>query len=157
MASKQQDIISLIETDHRKVEQIFMELESSKNAEQMYNCFNQLYKELNLHSEAEELVFYAAMYDFEETEGFIAEAEEEHEEAEILLEELRTLNPAEAEFQEKIQQLKEAVMHHVQEEEQEIFPVVRQVMGEKELQQMAEDFMEAKTRVEEVIAEAMMR
>ncbi|MDX2098616.1 MAG: hemerythrin domain-containing protein [Leptolyngbyaceae cyanobacterium bins.59] len=159
MAKKQDknDILSLIKADHQKVQSIFHEMENMDDMAMLYEHFNLLYKEINLHAEAEELVFYPAMRDFEETEDFIEEAEEEHEEAEIMLEEIRTMEPGDPEFKQKLQELQEAMMHHIQEEEGEIFEAVKGVMGEKELKQLGEEFIAAKSRVEADVEEAMSR
>lgn len=146
--AKTKNILALIEADHRKVEELFAELEGTKDAKKGQKIFAQIYKELNLHSKAEELVFYPAMQEYDETQEYIEEAEEEHTSVKILLEEMMALKPNDAEFQTKMQQLKEAVTHHVEEEESEIFEVVRECMDDEELEELAQEFTEAKTRLE---------
>src|SRR6476619_1473067 len=132
---KNQDILELIATDHREVEQIFAQLENASSLEQLYQLFNQLYKELNLHSRAEELVFYPSLREYEDTDDMIEEAESEHEDAAALLEELKALSPDLPEFKAKIAELKEAVQHHVQEEEAEVFETARDCMDDQQLKQ----------------------
>lgn len=153
-ASKQADILSLIEADHRKVETLFAEIEQA-DAAGMYACFNQIYKELTLHAEAEEIVFYPALQEFEETEEYIEEAEEEHEEARVLLEEMKALRPEDPEFKSKLMALKEAIQHHVQEEESEIFEAVRSCMDGETLMELAEEFTDVKRKYEQEVETAM--
>lgn len=153
-AKQAQDILSLIEVDHEKVEQLFQQMESAKGAKAM-NCFNQIYKELSLHARAEELVFYPAMMEYEETKTFIEEAESEHNSAKILLEQMKSLNPSDEEFGIKLKSLKEAVLHHVEEEEGEIFDAVRQCIKGERLQRMGQEFQAAKAR-EEADVEALL-
>ncbi|MBD1860313.1 MULTISPECIES: hemerythrin domain-containing protein [Trichocoleus] len=151
---KNQNILDLIATDHRKVEQIFSQIESASNLEQLYRYFNQLYKEVNLHARAEELVFYPGLREYEDTDAMIAEAESEHEEAAALLEEIKALSPDSAEFKEKIAELKKAILHHVQEEESEVFETARDGMDEQQLKQLGQEFQEAKTKLEDEVVEA---
>lgn len=153
--AKAQDILTLIEADHRKVDQLFEEIESSKGAKKIQDCFNQIYKELTLHAQAEELVFYPAMREYEETEEYIEEAEEEHNSAKILLEQIKSLKPGDDEFKTKLQHLMEAIKHHVEEEENEIFSAVRECMDEEELQQLGTEFQSSKAKLESQVEAAI--
>lgn len=146
--AKTKDVLALIEADHRKVEELFAELESAKDAKKGQQIFKEIYKELTLHAKAEELVFYPAMQEYDEAQEYIEEAEEEHNSVKILLEQMKGLKSNDAEFQTKMKHLKESVTHHVEEEESEIFEVVRECMDEEELQELAQEFKAAKTRLE---------
>lgn len=154
---KSQDILELILADHRQVEKLFSQVEKAKNPEQFYSLFTQLYKELNLHARAEELVFYPALREFEDTDDIIEEAEAEHEEAAAMLEEMKALGPDSEEFPDRIAELKEAVMHHLQEEESEVFEIIRDYMDEEELSALGQEFQQAKTKLEAEINEAAPR
>lgn len=145
------DIFELLKADHRKVEALFSEIEKTDNAEKLYKSFNQLYKELNVHSQAEELTFYPALRECEGTEDMLEEAEAEHVEAEELLEEIKKLSPTSSEFKNKMIELKEAVQHHVQEEESEIFSKVRQCLKPQALKQIEREFKQTKSKLEEEI------
>lgn len=145
-ATQANNILSLIEIDHRKVEQLFKEIESAKGAKAI-ECFNQIYTELTLHAKAEELVFYPAMQSYEAAKQQIEEAEAEHNSAKILLEQMKLFNPANSEFQTKLMHLKQTTLHHVKEEEQEIFELVRESIEESELHQLGQEFQAAKSRL----------
>lgn len=142
-------IVELIESDHRKVERIFAEIEATNDSQKLKLLVEKLYFELNVHTETEELTVYPAMTEHQETEKFLDEAEEEHVEAKALLEEIYRMEPTNSRFKKKVMQLKEAVMHHVQEEEKDILPVVQEAMSEGELEGLADEFKEAKIRVKE--------
>lgn len=141
------DILSLIEADHRKVEDLFSEMEMAEG-KKAQTCFEQIYRELTLHAKAEELVFYPALREFEETEEYIEEAEEEHNSVKILLEEMKSLKLNHSEFQTKLVHLQESVTHHVEEEEEEVFAAVREAFDEQQLQDLGEEFQSAKTKAE---------
>lgn len=152
--TKAKDILSLIEAEHRQVEQLFEEAgTASKN--KLYEIFDQIYLAVNLHARTEELVFYPALREYEETAQYIEEAEEEHEEAEVLLEEIKALKPTDAEFQSKLTDLREAIMHHVEEEESEIFEAVRGCISEEELVELGQEFLEGKAKLEADVKAAM--
>ena len=142
------DIFELIKADHRKVEEIFSQMENSKSSKTLDQCFNQLYKELNLHAQAEELTFYPTIRNHEGTEQLLEEAEEEHTEVKVMLEQMKSMDSSTAEFKEKLSQLKDAVEHHVQEEEKEVFSQVRQFMSDEELKQLATEFEEVKNTLQ---------
>ncbi|MDZ7957829.1 MAG: hemerythrin domain-containing protein [Aulosira sp. DedQUE10] len=150
------NILSLIEAEHRKVEKLFAEVEKA-NPYQLYECFNEIYKTLTLHARCEELVFYPAMLQYRETEKYVNEAEAEHEEAKILLEEIKSLKPSEPEFKAKINQLKNAVQHHVQEEETEIFNAISDCMSYEQLSDMGKEFQKTKARLTEEVTAAMTK
>ena len=152
--SQTQNILSLIEAEHRQVEKLFAEAEKA-DTEQLYGCFNEIYKALTLHARTEEIVFYPAMREYEETEQYIEEAEAEHEEAKILLEEIKSLKPSDSEFKTKIKQLKKAVQHHVEEEENEIFPAISECMSDTQLSDLGKEFQTTKAKLEKEVVAAM--
>ncbi len=146
------DIFETIKHDHRQVEELFSEIENTKDSKKLSSLFHKIYQELNLHAKVEELTFYPSMREYEETEELLEEAEEEHNQVKILLEELQSLNPTSSEFKEKIGKLKTAVQHHIQEEEEEVFPKVRQSMSEEELDELSQEFEETKSKLQKEMA-----
>lgn len=97
---------------------------------------------------------YPTMRDHEETEELVAEGEEEHTEVKVMLEELKALDSTSSEFKVKIGELKDAVQHHVEEEENEIFPKVQESISDEELKQLATEFQQAQSKLQEEIAVA---
>lgn len=154
--SQQKDVLSLIEADHRKVEQLFEQAEKA-TGKKLYDSFGKIYTELNLHARAEELSFYPAMQEYKETKKFIEEAEAEHEQAEVLLEQIKQMKLDDPAFKNMLQELKAAVQHHVEEEENEIFAAVRQCMDEQQLIELGQEFQNVKPRLEEEVREAIVQ
>ena len=74
----------------------------------------------------------------------VAEALEEHQEVEIMLEELKELGSESHDFGSKLQELIESVEHHVEEEEGEMFPKVREVFDESQLERLGQELQSAK-------------
>jgi hemerythrin-like domain-containing protein len=71
-----------------------------------------------------------------------------------LLEQLKALDTTSSEFKAKISGLKDAVQHHVEEEENEIFPKVQECVSEEELKQLATEFQQAQSKLQDEIAVA---
>lgn len=143
----QEDILSLIESEHRAVEELFGQLESSEDTEEIEQLFEDVYRALTLHARVEELVFYTALREYEETQGYLEEAEAEHNSTKILLEQMKNLSVEDSEFGVKMSYLQDTFLHHVEEEESEIFEAIRQCMDEEALDALGQEFMEAKVRI----------
>jgi hemerythrin superfamily protein len=139
--------LELLKQDHQKVKGLFQDVRKSSDRGKQKELFDKIDTELNIHTHIEETVFYPAIEEQEELKDIVAEALEEHQEAKILLEELEELGADNHDFGSKLQQLMEAVEHHVEEEEGEMFPKIRQVFDEDELEQLGEELESAKGTV----------
>lgn len=146
------DILDLIRKDHRQVETLFKEIENTNNNQELYDRFNELYKEINLHAKVEEQTFYPAIRESGDHNQLVSEAQKEHDKAKELLEEIASLSPASIEFEQKIRQLKEAIQHHVQEEEKEVFPLVSECMNAEEREQLGREFTTSKSQLQNEIS-----
>lgn len=148
------NVIELIKSDHRKVESLFSEMEKAKSSKKMQELFEQIYTELTVHAKVEELTLYPSMRNYDETHDMVDEAEEEHTEAKVLLEELKSMSPSDPDFKAKIEELKGAVQHHVEEEESEILPSVTDSMDEVEMKELAKEFKATKSKLEKEMSAA---
>lgn len=127
------DAIDLLTDDHRLVREYFQHIESISNSSTAADrhrkpeLIQQLCDELDIHTRIEEEIFYPAVRAaFKETDdAMVDEAEHEHAEAKTLIAELRAMGPDDARTDEVLARLREAIEHHVQEEEQEMFPQAR--------------------------------
>lgn len=127
---------SLLKEDHRKVKKLFAEfekLEESDTAE-MARIFETVNKELTVHAQIEEEIFYPAIEkaDDEEAEELSREAHEEHRLVKMLLRELSGLTADDELFCAKMKVLKDNVLHHAEEEESEIFPIFEDLDKEEQ-------------------------
>ncbi len=118
--------IALLERQHREVEHLFEELESSEEDGEKLACFEKLADNLAAHAEVEERLFYPTMY-ADKTKEELREAVEEHLLMKRVIADLLDLKPKDEQFDAKIGVLKEVVEHHVEEEEQQLFPMLRSV------------------------------
>jgi hypothetical protein len=111
------DFITLLTEDHRRVEQLFKQFDETADPEVAL----QVCLELSVHSTVEEEMLYG-LYSAKVDNAGAAEARAEHQEAKDLIMALESMDPASDEFVTTMTKLKTAVLHHVDEEEREIFP-----------------------------------
>ena len=132
------DALSLLKSDHRTVESLFKRFEASKGASQeKEEVCRQIVRELSVHAAIEEEAFYPTIKPrSKELEELVLEALEEHHVAKWLLSELEKMTPDDERLGAKMNVLAESVRHHVREEEQELFPKVRQALSAEELSQL---------------------
>lgn len=146
------DVLDLIKAEHRQVETLFSEIESTDNPHQLYKCFNQLYNALNVHAEVEEQIFYPAVRHCQNSSELVDAAQEEHQQAKQVLEDLASLSPTSVEFKQKIVELKQAIQHHVWEEENEVFSRIREGMSQDDREQLGSEFNRVKSKMQKEIS-----
>jgi hemerythrin superfamily protein len=145
------DAVSLIEQDHRNVEDLFKQFETA--GPQAYKTKDdlvlQITVELQAHATIEEEVFYPAVAAMAAEEGkeLVQEAVEEHQQVKQLLAELGQMTAEDDGFDDKVLTLIENVRHHVEEEESEMLPQARQVLGEDRLRQLGERMADRKEQL----------
>jgi len=111
---------ALLQQQHRKVETIFKELESGK--EDPEPLVTELASDLAAHMHIEQELFYPRVREIDR--DLVLESFEEHALAEIALKRLLTTDPDDEEFQARVSTLKNLIGHHVEEEEEALFPKV---------------------------------
>ena len=139
------DAFQLLKEDHRKVEQLFRELESATGKAKL-DVFKQIKTELELHTHIEEKIFYPALEEPEETHDLALEAYEEHAVVKTLLKELGRARTANDEWEAQAKVLQENVEHHVEEEENELFKKADSALSEEELEDLTERMIAEKSR-----------
>lgn len=138
------NITELLEKDHRKVEQLFEQIEKTKSTARRSELFEKLWGEFSLHATAEEEVVYPAFEMLRETEEKMSHAYEEHQGARQIFAKLGRLNPEDDRWMEMCDELKQEIEHHVKEEEEEIFPRAEEALTDQRLKEIGQQFQEAK-------------
>ena len=121
-----QDAVSLLTADHAEVKQMFETyrqlVDENADDEQRGELARKICSMLSVHAEIEDEIFYPAMRENVDDELTLDEAEVEHASAKELIEQLESMDPGDALYDAKVIVLGEYVDHHVQEEENELFP-----------------------------------
>lgn len=123
------DAIELLTADHRNVEKLFKQYDKLAEEGGTYNEREALAAticaELTVHAQVEEEVFYPAARDILDEEDLVDEALVEHATAKDLIAQLADMSPDDDLYDAKVKVLSELIEHHVEEEEEEMFPKLK--------------------------------
>jgi len=139
------DAFNLLKADHRKVEELFSQLESASGQAKM-RVFEQIKMELELHTHIEEKIFYPALEKPKQTHELTLEAYEEHDVVKKLLQQMSKAKSATEEWEAQATVLQENVEHHVEEEENELFPKAEAALSEEQIEALGEQMEAEKER-----------
>jgi len=143
------DAITLLKNDHKTVEALFKRFEKAGDRAfvEKREIVDTIIEELAVHAAVEEQLFYpVTRATVPSTEDVALESLEEHHIVKWVLSELDGMDPEHERFDAKVTVLIENVRHHVEEEEDEYFPKVREELGRNALNDLGEA-MEAAKRV----------
>ncbi|MFY1615294.1 hemerythrin domain-containing protein [Micromonospora sp. WMMD736] len=135
------DAIVLLKEDHKEMRRLFKAFQDAEEgpAAQRQKLVNQILEALTVHTYLENEVMYPEVRRLlPDLEDDILESYEEHHVADVLCAELASMDADDERFVAKTTVLIENVTHHVEEEEQEWFPKVREALGRKQLQEIGE-------------------
>ena len=126
--------VDLLKADHDKVDTLFQKVKANEDGNNK-DVFSEIKQELEVHTHIEEQVFYPFLLERgdEELQKMVREGIEEHGQVKTLLPEIAALPGDDDEFKAKLKVLMENVEHHVQEEEGEMFPMVKDQIDNEEL------------------------
>jgi hemerythrin superfamily protein len=140
------DAVTLIMNDHRVMESLF-EMLKDPNSDRPA-LISEVVARLSAHSWAEEEKVYPALIKAEPgEEGQVYHGVEEHHEATELLHKLQTTDPTSATFDSVLEELVNAVTHHVEEEESEILPELADAVDQAKLEQLGREFEERRLEI----------
>ena len=143
-----QDAIVMLKEDHKEVRALFREFQRSGTTDSRKGkLVEQIIELLTVHTFIENEVMYPRVRDLlPDLEDDVLESYEEHHVADVLIMELLPMTPADERFEAKATVLIENVTHHIEEEEQEWFPKVREGLTRTQLQEIGAELAEAKAR-----------
>lgn len=121
-ASKGQDATTLLRSDHKVVSALFAQYKKARSSADKKEIVAQICMELKVHAQIEEEIFYPAVKSAMKDKTLIPEATVEHATLKTLLAQVENVPPEGEMFDAKIKVLSEYVQHHVEEEQNEIFP-----------------------------------
>jgi iron-sulfur cluster repair protein YtfE (RIC family) len=122
------DAITLLKQDHRTVERLFDRFQRTGDAE----VAKTICQELRTHTSLEEEIVYPVL------------RKEVDQEAKQLIRKIESTKTTGAQLRQLVMKLKDAIEHHVQEEETEVFPKMKRQLG-TDLTRMGEEIARRKT------------
>jgi hemerythrin superfamily protein len=149
------DAISLLKADHKEVEQLFKQFEKTgdRALKQKEKLVEKMIRALAIHAAIEEMFFYPTVRTAalkansragEASSDLVLESLEEHHIVKWTLSELEKMNASDERFDAKVTVLMESVKHHVEEEENELFPKAKRLVSAKILNELGERMEKAK-------------
>ncbi|MEU4675064.1 hemerythrin domain-containing protein [Amycolatopsis sp. NPDC023774] len=147
MAENNEDVIELLQRQHREIRELFTQLETAED-DRRQKLFRSLVRLLAVHETAEEEVVHPEIRDLEPAAGPVVEARlgEEHR-AKELLTTLEKMGPDADGFDTLLEQLRDDVLAHAEHEERDEFPMLRAHRPPERLRAMA-----ATARLAEAVA-----
>ena len=143
------DAIVILKEDHKKIKSLFKQFENAgKNATQARgDIVKRIIEELTVHTYLENECMYPEVRKLlPDLEEDVLESYEEHHVADVLCAELYAMKASDERFEAKTTVLIENVEHHIEEEEQEWFPKVREGLGRKQLVEIGERMEELRPK-----------
>ena len=142
------DAIELLTADHDEVRGLFEQFRQAMEAEdmdRMKDLQRQIFAELETHTRIEEEIFYPAVRDADEEElgEEVDEGVQEHHVVKVLMREIEEVSGDDT-FQAKMKVLMENVEHHADEEEEEMFPDVREQFDQARLDELGRELEAAR-------------
>lgn len=133
--------IDLLKADHEKVKDILSQLsESTERAlKKRAELLARLEIEVSIHTRLEEEILYPAFKEAgsKEEDVMYYEAKEEHRTVDsLVLPDLKETDPGTPEFAGRVKVVKELLEHHIEEEESEMFPKAKQLLGKAKLDEL---------------------
>lgn len=143
------DAIRLIKQDHRRVESLFEQFETliGLPGEARTRLIEEICNELEVHTTVEEELLYPEARR-QIGDEIVDHAEEEHQEADDLIQRVRSCDPAGTEVEQLMLALKQSVFHHVEEEESKFLPRMEQACGEPALEDLGGQIEARKQQLE---------
>lgn len=146
--------VELLKADHKKVEELFHQVESTKGEAKHRQLFKRIKAELDVHTHIEEKIFYPRIKKEAELKDITLEGIEEHHQAKMFLKEIPRL-PSKAErFEPKLKVLMEDIRHHVKEEERTMFPKAQVILSIPEMERLGAEMEAEKKRFKKAQAAA---
>jgi len=149
--------IDLLVSQHRALEALLDRTLEAKDAGSRRALFQRVGDELSVHLGAEEQVFYPAVR-AKRTEDILLESLEEHLSLKRLLADLIDLDPEDRMFEPKFKVLREQTEHHHEEEEENLFPKVRKMLPDDEIERLGTEMaeMQEQRRTEDAPRESVL-
>jgi hemerythrin-like domain-containing protein len=133
------DAIVILKDDHKQIKRLFRQFEKAGDdaSPTKSRLAKQIIQLLHVHTYIENEALYPETRRLlPDLEDDVLESYEEHHVADVLCAELAKMQPRDERFDAKMTVLIENVEHHIEEEEGEWFPKVREGLGRKKLQEI---------------------
>lgn len=130
------DAFELLKQDHDRVKRLCDELDEANTLERRRQLFAEIDGEVKLHEECEEKVLYPTLRAHPTLKDIVLEGYQEHHVVDVILGELRNLSPTDETWPAKAKVMHESLEHHIEEEEEKMFPRARKEMSKAQIEEL---------------------
>lgn len=151
--------IELLKADHQTVKEILTQLQDSTDraVKGRTQLLQKLEMEISVHTMLEEELLYPAFKaagNKDDAEMYF-EAKEEHRAVDsLVLPDLKVTDPSAPEFAGRVKVLKELLEHHIEEEESELFPKAKELLGKGKLDDLGAQMAARKAELKKELGAA---
>lgn len=142
------DIYITLHADHERLKRLLRRVEEATELnEDTSELLHGVSHLLIPHSRAEEEVFYNSIRACRSENDEVMHGYREHMEAEALLRTLQGMSLVGVDWTAAARKLREAIEHHIEEEESTVFEQARKLFDDEEASQLAHAFLALKTEI----------
>jgi hemerythrin superfamily protein len=135
------DIYTRLKQDHDQHRKLLEQISQTEgNSPERKQLFNQFKTEVTAHANAEEQTLYAYMLENPDLQDEGRHSVAEHKEIDEILEELAEMDMSSSGWLNRFKTLRHDYEHHIDEEEEEIFPAADKISGPEVEKAMGEKF-----------------
>lgn len=131
-----ESIYDILSSEHRQVADLLQQALRDGSKE----TFFKVKAKTDPHLLGEEKLFYPMLQQKEELRNLVNHAYEEHNQIKSISSELESMDAGSQNWTSKVKELNEAVTHHVQEEENKVFPEAKKVLSQDKAQDIAQQY-----------------
>lgn len=139
--------IDILKNQHREVEKLFKQFDEATDPSLREEIAGTICDKLAVHATLEEQHFYPAAH-AQKTHALLLESLEEHLAAKRIIADLLDLDAEDETFAAKVKVLKDEVMHHVEEEESDLFPKVSRILSSDQLEAVGREMTATQTELQ---------
>ncbi len=140
------NIYEIIKRDHTSLRELGDQIMNAHDPAQRRELYSDYRTTLKAHANAEERYFYIALLADDKSQQEARHSIAEHHDIDELIEKLDESDPDSDDWSGNFRDLRDMVIHHLDEEEDDIFPVAQDVLSERQRDDLA-------VRYEEMLSE----
>lgn len=145
-------IYETLKNDHDKHRDLLARLAQTEgDSEDRRKLWKEFYYDVGGHAAAEEETFYSPMMETEEGQPKGRHSVAEHKELDDIIQELDEMDMSSPGWITRFKTLRHDYEHHIDEEEEEIFPVAKETIGKDEDGKIAREFLQRKQDEEQLV------
>jgi hemerythrin superfamily protein len=137
----------ILRQDHDRLKDLFARLGATAEADRLQDLFDELEELLIVHTQIEEELFYPAARAVNGLVELVEEAIAEHDAVDALCDDLAETDVGGPLFHGRLKALEDTLLHHLDEEENQIFPQVERQWSDSQLEDLGQRLEERRTEL----------